>query len=80
MYWLPLPSIIPVGKWQETRHMGISGILVDLDELISILASQPRTLRSVELSYLIFTEDTNHFRSTRTGYAHPLEKMRSTLQ
>lgn len=80
MYWLPLRSIIPVGKWQEIRHLGISGILVDVDELISVLASQPRTLRSVELSCLIFTEDTNHSRSTRTGYAHLLEKMRSTLQ
>lgn len=76
--WLPLSSIIPVGIWQKIRHFGLSGFIVDVDELISVLAAQPTTLRSVELSYLIFTEDT--FLGQRTGYIHLLEKMRDTLR
>jgi hypothetical protein len=32
--WISLGSLIPVGKWQAIRHLGISGIIVDVAELI----------------------------------------------
>lgn len=77
-HWIPLRSLIPVGKCHAIRHLGISGIIVNVDELVDVLDAQPRTLRSVELSYLIFTEDRN-FRPLM-GYAHLLREMRRTLR
>lgn len=71
--WLPLRSIIPVGKWKKLRHLGISGLIVDIDDLISVLAAQPSTLRSVELSFLVFRKPTE-------GYYELLEAMRGELR
>lgn len=71
--WLPLDSIMPVGKWKKLRHLGISGLIVDIDDLIHVLAAQPSTLRSVELSFLIF-------RKLTEGYYDLLEAMRGELR
>lgn len=71
--WLQLDSIIPVGKWKKLRHSGISGLIVDIDDLIHVLAAQPSTLRSVELSFLVFRKKTE-------GYYNLLEAMRAELR
>lgn len=76
--WISLGSLIPVGKWQAIRHLVISGIIVDVAELISVPDAQPQTLRSVELSYLIFREDRDY--RLLTGYVHLLREMRSRLR
>ncbi|EED17625.1 hypothetical protein TSTA_114380 [Talaromyces stipitatus ATCC 10500] len=62
-------SIIPIGKWKTLRPLGLSGVIVDIDELISMLAAQPATLRSVELSYLFFRTEGEF------GYYHLLDAM-----
>ena len=54
---IPLQTVLPPpDKWQNLRHFGLSGILVEVDEPISVLASLPKTVRSVELSMLEFTD------------------------
>jgi hypothetical protein len=51
-YVCPLKTIFPVDNWPRLQHFGISNMLVDLDDLISLLASLPPSLRSLELSHL----------------------------
>lgn len=58
-HWVPLQKIFPPsGKWQNLRHFGLSGMVVDIDELIAVLGALPLTLRSVELSFLLFKKNT----------------------
>lgn len=46
--WVPLQEIFPpMHKWKNLRHFGLSGIMVDIDELITVFGSLPSTLRSV---------------------------------
>lgn len=54
-YWIPLQTFLPIEKWPKLRHFGLSGFLVRVDNLLSVLKALPRTLRSVELSALKFT-------------------------
>lgn len=48
------------------------GLLVSIEDLLSVLAALPRTLRSVELSFLSFAAET-------VDYYHLLEAMHDTL-
>lgn len=70
---IPLQTILPpLDKWENLRHFGLSGILVEVDELISVLASLPKTGWSVELSFLDFTDWEN-------GRRELFEKIRDML-
>ena len=51
---VPLHTIFPIEQWSKLRHFGLSGFLVDQDDLVSLLSQLPATLRSVELSFLEF--------------------------
>lgn len=45
---IPLQTILPpLDKWENLHHFGLSGILVEVDKLISVLASLPKTVRAV---------------------------------
>ena len=53
---IALLDIFPVDKWQRLEHLGLSGFLVTETTVLSLLAALPPTLRSVELSFLLFLE------------------------
>ncbi|KAF3400542.1 hypothetical protein DPV78_005808 [Talaromyces pinophilus] len=74
-HWISLQKIFPPsGKWQNLRHFGFSGMVVDIDELITVLGALPSTLRSVELSFLLFKSNAPR------RYYDLLEAMRHRLQ
>ena len=52
----PLRTIFPIDKWPHLKHFGLSGFLVRLEDLISFLGALPPSLRSVELSFLLFVD------------------------
>ncbi|KAG6365594.1 hypothetical protein INS49_007205 [Diaporthe citri] len=55
-YILPLREIFPIDTWARLSHFGLSRFHVRQDDLLSLLAALPPTLRSVELSFLIWLE------------------------
>lgn len=55
-YFVPLRAIFQVENWPKLGHFGLSGFAVQQDDIISLLAALPPTLRSVELSFLYFLE------------------------
>jgi hypothetical protein len=71
-HFIPLRTILPIDKWQRLRHFGLSNFLVRQDDLISLLAALPASLRFVELSYLTFLGDGGNYRDL-------LADMRNTL-
>ncbi|GAM43674.1 hypothetical protein TCE0_060r18676 [Talaromyces pinophilus] len=56
--FVPLKTILPTisEKWKKLQHFGLSGLLVRGDELLSVLADLPASIRSVELSHLEFLD------------------------
>jgi hypothetical protein len=68
----PLRTIFPIEHWPHLRHFGISHMLVQIDDLINLLAALPRSLRSVELSHLAWGDKYG-------GYDDLLHEMRNTL-
>lgn len=52
----PLRDIFPIDRWPKLRHFGLSNFLVQHDDLLSLLAALPLTIRSVDLSFLTFME------------------------
>jgi hypothetical protein len=69
-HFVPLGTVFPVDKWPRLRHFGLSQFMVRQDDLLSLLAALPATVRSVELSCLIFA---------RGNYRDALSHMRDTL-
>ncbi|KAJ6780813.1 hypothetical protein PWT90_04579 [Aphanocladium album] len=52
--FFPLQTLLPVNSWLHLCHFGLSTFVVRVDDLVAVLARLPRTLRSVELSFLRF--------------------------
>lgn len=71
--FIPMRRLLPIEAWPRLRHFGISGIVVDTDDTIEVLASLPQTLRTVELSFLLFKKDGGG------SYKELLEKIRDKL-
>ncbi|KAK2595133.1 hypothetical protein QQS21_007159 [Conoideocrella luteorostrata] len=61
--WLSLEDIFPVQRWSRLKHFGISKLWITQSDLLSLLASLPETLRSVELSFLAFQTRDDSYRS-----------------
>ncbi|KAJ4150019.1 hypothetical protein LMH87_010787 [Akanthomyces muscarius] len=70
----PLARVLPVSRWKRLRHFGLYRIPVQVDDLLAVLASLPESLRSVELSFLLFAD------KDATGYRGLLEDMRTRLR
>ncbi|KAF4450161.1 hypothetical protein F53441_6679 [Fusarium austroafricanum] len=68
----PLQTIFPIDHWPNLRHFGISHMLVQLDDLINLLAALPQSLRSVELSHLAWGDEDH-------GYDDLIREMRDAL-
>ncbi|EWY82850.1 hypothetical protein FOYG_14938 [Fusarium oxysporum NRRL 32931] len=71
-YLFPLRTIFPIGDWCQLRYFGMSNMLVDIDDLIGLLADLPPSLRCVELSHLAYG-------SVDQGCDDLLRAMRDTL-
>ncbi|KAH8696278.1 hypothetical protein BGW36DRAFT_342962 [Talaromyces proteolyticus] len=59
--FIPLRSIFPVDRWHRLRHFALSQFLVKQADVIEFLAALPETLRSVELSFLIFLDPEGNY-------------------
>lgn len=70
---IPLRTILPVERWCRLEHFGLSKFMVRQDDLMSLLAALPRSLRSVELSFLEFFGGSGSWRDL-------LDEMRGSLK
>jgi hypothetical protein len=71
-HFVPSRTIFPIDKWHKLRHFGLSNFLVRLDDLLPLLVLLPRSLRSVELSFLVFLGGSGNYKDL-------LDEMRRTL-
>lgn len=71
-YHVPLGRIFPVEKWPHLQHFGLSRFVVAQANLLSFLATLPKTLKTVELSFLQFVGEGDSYHSL-------LDDMRDTL-
>ncbi|KAJ9142662.1 F-box domain, cyclin-like [Pleurostoma richardsiae] len=55
-HFIPLRDVLPVDAWTCLRHFGLARFPVRQGDLLSFLAALPATLRSVELSFLFFSD------------------------
>ncbi|KAM0304158.1 hypothetical protein ACHAPM_002230 [Fusarium culmorum] len=69
---VPLRSIFLPESWPRLQHFVISNLLVDLDDIMSLLASMPRSLRSFKIIDMAF-ESQGH------GYDDLLRAIRDDL-
>lgn len=69
---IPLQTIFPVENWSNLRHFGLSRFLVVQDDVISLLAALPKTLRSVELSFLKFLDNGGNYHGLLAGIRETL--------
>lgn len=58
-HFIPLRVVFPIDNWARLSHFGLSRFAVWQDDLLAFLGALPPTLRSVELSFLIFLKG-NH--------------------
>lgn len=69
----PLTKMLPLRRWRNLRHFGLSRVPVQIDDLLATLAALSGSLRSVELSFLHFTD------SKRGGYRKLLVEIKDRL-
>jgi hypothetical protein len=69
---IPLKSIFPVDKWPRLRHLKLSRFLVKQSDVVGFLVALPETLRSVELSFLLFLDGGGNYKDM-------LDEMRERL-
>ncbi|KAF5587434.1 hypothetical protein FPANT_6887 [Fusarium pseudoanthophilum] len=62
-HFIPLQSILPVNDWHQLRHFDLCRFIVKKDDVINVLEILSPTLKSVELSYLIFMPDSGDYHS-----------------
>ncbi|KAF7553416.1 hypothetical protein G7Z17_g3669 [Cylindrodendrum hubeiense] len=72
-HFIPLRTIFSIDKWPKLQHFGLSGFVVRQADLISLLASLPPTVRSVELSFLHFQKDHGTNRDFLTAMRNTLD-------
>ena len=65
-------AVFPVDRWPNLRHFGLAGFIVTQEDLISLLAALPPTLRSLQLGDIDFIDEGENWR----GF---LEDMRDRL-
>ncbi|KAM3551546.1 hypothetical protein MY1884_007669 [Beauveria asiatica] len=73
--FFPLRSLLPVDAWPHLRHFGLSKFTVRASDLVATLGALPRTLRTVELSFLHF----DGIDGRRAGHTILLENMKKEL-
>lgn len=61
--FFPLRSIFPISDWHRLQHFGLSRFYVQKDDVIELLRLLPQTLKSVELSFLLFFPDQGNYQT-----------------
>ncbi|EFR05103.1 hypothetical protein MGYG_08112 [Nannizzia gypsea CBS 118893] len=72
-HFTSLLSLFPIDKWSKLRHFTLSSIPVVQSDILDLLAAMPSTLRTVELSQLLFISDRENYRSLLTGMRDTLD-------
>lgn len=60
--FISLKSIFPVDSWPRLLYLKLSRFLVMQADVVELLAALPETLRSVELSFLLFLDRGGNYR------------------
>ncbi|CAH0043568.1 unnamed protein product [Clonostachys solani] len=55
--WVPLKALLPVDRWPNLRHFELSYFTVKQNDLADLLGELPRSIRSIELGFLVFFEE-----------------------
>ncbi|KAM5479277.1 hypothetical protein MaudMau93_007916 [Microsporum audouinii] len=71
-HFTSLLSPFPVYNWSKLRHFALSSFPVVQSDILDLLDTTPATLRTVELSQLLFIKNRENYNSLLTG-------MRDTL-
>jgi hypothetical protein len=71
-WYVPLKTIFAPSTLSRLQHFSLSRFYVKEDDLIALLGSMPRSLRTLELSFLEFMDDEGSHRNL-------LEKIRDSL-
>ncbi|TQV93220.1 Cyclin-like F-box [Cordyceps javanica] len=77
--FIPLQSLLPLDAWPALRHLGLSGVRVRVADLVGALGALPPTLRSVELSFLVFPSAEEDGGLRRDNHAALLDAMKARL-
>ncbi|KAH7257539.1 hypothetical protein BKA59DRAFT_522836 [Fusarium tricinctum] len=77
-HFAPLFKFLPYTEWSNLRHFGLSRFLVNVIDLTVTLSILPKTVRSIELSFLMFTTSTRGSDQMllSTGYSDVLQFMK----
>ncbi|KAI1451260.1 hypothetical protein F4805DRAFT_452027 [Annulohypoxylon moriforme] len=71
-YFVPLRSVFPIERWPRLRHFGLNNFLVTQEDVLALLAALPSTVRTIELGFLRFLDDSG-------SHEGLLNDMRDTL-
>ncbi|KFX85838.1 hypothetical protein V490_09380 [Pseudogymnoascus sp. VKM F-3557] len=66
-WYVPLTAIFTPTSYSRLHHFGLARFYVEQDDLLALLASMPKTLRSVELSMLEFMDEKDSYRTLLWG-------------
>jgi hypothetical protein len=66
-WYVPLTTIFTPTSYSRLQHFGLARFYVEQDDLLALLASMPKTLRSVELSMLEFMGEKDSYRTLLWG-------------
>ena len=66
-WYVPLTTIFTPTSYSRLEHFGLARFYVKQDDLLALLASLPKTLRSVELSNIPFISDGDSYRMLLYG-------------
>lgn len=72
-HFTSLLSLFPVHKWSKLRHFALSSFPVVQSDILDLLEAMPPTLRTVELSQLLFIKHGEHYSSLLTGMRDTLD-------
>ncbi|KAL5347109.1 hypothetical protein ACLOAV_008252 [Pseudogymnoascus australis] len=62
-WYVPLTTIFTPTSFSRVEHFGLARFYVEQDDLLELLASLPKTLRSVELSEIQFMDSKDSYRT-----------------
>lgn len=62
-WYVPLATIFTPTSYSRLQHFGLSRFYVEKDDLLVLLASLPKTLRSVELSEIQFMDSKDSYQT-----------------
>ncbi|CAH0033129.1 unnamed protein product [Clonostachys rhizophaga] len=55
--WFPLKTLLPINRWTNLRHFELAHLAVRQNDLANLLGGLPQSIRSIELGFLEFFEE-----------------------